>query len=95
MGLAVVERAGHHSLEGARDPVLDSHRSADLAHLERWDYDGWKESLVSGISQAECDAVRRATHTGEPLGSREFLRQLERQAGRRLEVWPVAAPPNG
>jgi hypothetical protein len=37
-----------HSLEGARDPVLDSHRSADL---ERWDYDGWTSSLVSDRSR--------------------------------------------
>ena len=97
-GLAVLpwdwpwSSARAHSLEGAGDLVLDSPRSDDLAHLERWDYDGWKEGLLSGIPQADCDALRRATHTGEPLGSREFLRHLERQAGRRLEVLARGRP---
>jgi hypothetical protein len=83
-----------HSLEGTSDLVLDSNRGA---HLKSWDYDGWKQGLLLGVSQAECDAVRRATHTGEPLGSREFLRQLERHAGRRLKVLargrPAKRPP--
>ena len=30
--------------------------------------------------------VRHATRTGEPLGSKEFVVALERQAGRRLRV---------
>ena len=47
---------------------------------------------LSGIGQAECDSIRRATHTGEPLGSREFVRQLERQAGRRLQVLARGRP---
>ncbi len=76
-----------HSLQGARDVVLDC--SGDL---DRWDYGGWKEGLLSGISHADCDSIRRATQTGEPLGSRAFLRQLERQAGRRLQVLARGRP---
>jgi len=76
-----------HSQEDASDAVLD--RSG---HLDRWDYAGWREGLLSGISQTEYDSIRRATHTGEPLGSREFLRQLERQAGRRLRVLARGRP---
>jgi hypothetical protein len=53
---------------------------------------GWRERLRSGISETECDSTRRATHTGEPLGSREFLQQLERQAGRRLQVLARGRP---
>jgi hypothetical protein len=45
------------------------------------------------FSGGECDAVRRATHTGEPLGSREFVTTLERQAGRRLRVLARGRPP--
>jgi len=76
-----------HSLQGASDPVLDGSR--DLA---AWDYARWKQSLLAGISQTECDSIRRATHTGEPLGSRVFLRQLERHAGRRLQVLARGRP---
>ena len=77
-----------HSQKHANDAVLD--RSG---RLDGWDYAGWREGLRSGISQTECDSIRRATHTGEPLGSREFLRQLERQAGRRLQVLARGRPP--
>ncbi|HVP49171.1 MAG TPA: transposase [Bryobacteraceae bacterium] len=76
-----------HSLEDARDAVLDGSR-----HMDKWDYTGWREVLLTGMSQAECDAVRRATHTGEPLGSHEFFTQLERQAGRRLRVLARGRP---
>ena len=77
-----------HSLEGARDMVLGSNGT----RLDGWDCAGWKDSLLSGLSQGECDSLRRATQTGEPLGSRQFLRQLERQAGRRLEVLSRGRP---
>jgi hypothetical protein len=98
-GLAVIpwdwpwSSAPAHSLQDARDAVLGATRG----HLDGWDYAGWKQGLLSGISQGECDSIRRATLTGEPLGSRAFLRQLERQAGRRLQVLArgrPAKPPN-
>ncbi len=57
-----------------------------------WDYAGWQASLLTGLADGEIDAVRRATQTGEPLGSPEFLKQLEREAGRRLRVWPRGRP---
>ena len=77
-----------HSLEGARDVLLDPNRS----RLAGWNGAGWQEGLLSGLSQGECHSIRRATQTGEPLGSRQFLRQLERQAGRRLEVLARGRP---
>ena len=44
------------------------------------------------MPEEECAAVRRATGTGEPLGSPEFLRSLERAAGRRLRVLDRGRP---
>ena len=93
-GLAVVpwdwpwSSARAHSVPGASDVVLESNRGG----MDAWDYAGWKEVLLSGITEAACDSIRRATQTGEPLGSREFLRQLERQAGRRLQVLARGRP---
>ena len=66
-----------HILEGSSDAVLDGG-----GDWNAWDYAGWKQSLLAGISQTECDSILRATNTGEPLGSRQFLRQLERYSGR-------------
>jgi hypothetical protein len=44
------------------------------------------------MPEAESDAVRRATRTGEPLGSREFISGLERQMGRWLHVGERGRP---
>jgi hypothetical protein len=52
----------------------------------------WQTGLLSGLPDGEMEAVRHATQTGEPLGSREFLKQLERQVGRRLRVWARGRP---
>ena len=79
-----------HTLEHVLDPVLDYRWEEYFGH---WDYGEWQEILCAGMSSGECDSVRRATHTGEPLGSREFVLALERQAGRRLRVLARGRPP--
>jgi len=77
-----------HCSKGASDIVLDWLSGAP----DDWDYASWQERLLSGLSDSDLDQVRRATQTGEPLGSREFLKQLERQAGRRLRVGERGRP---
>ncbi len=79
-----------HTVDHALDPVLDCRW---VEYFGRWDYSEWREILSAGISGGESDAIRRATHTGEPLGSREFVAALERQAGRRLRVLARGRPP--
>lgn len=79
-----------HTLEHVRDPVLDC-RWAE--HFGRWDYGEWQEILSAGMPGGECDSVRRATNTGAPMGSREFVMALERQAGRTLRVLARGRPP--
>lgn len=59
------------------------------------DYAGWQQGPLSGVPDGAIDAVRHATQTGEPLGSREFLKQLEWQAARRLRVWGGGGPRTG
>jgi hypothetical protein len=44
------------------------------------------------MPEAESEAVRRATRTGEPLGSRDFISGLERQMGKRLRVGERGRP---
>jgi len=52
----------------------------------QWDYRDWRETQRAEGPDGETEAVRQATRTGEPLGSREFVQRLERWAGTRLGV---------
>jgi putative transposase len=53
----------------------------------RWTAAGWRRFLTDSMSTAEeRRAIRDATYTGRPLGSREFVAGLERELGRSLEA---------
>ena len=73
----------------ATDPLLDP---AWADSFPDWDYTGWKEYLEPGLTVEELGAIRRATSVGEPLGSAEFLDNLERLAGKRLRVLARGRP---
>lgn len=77
-----------HVLREAADPVLHADWEQETGG---WDYAGWRESLQSA-AEDEGAVLRRATYTGEPFGSREFVERLERQAGRRLRILPRGRP---
>jgi putative transposase len=79
-----------HVRPGRADPLL----ALDWQDWFRgWDHAGWKEWLDAGESEDDTAGLRRATLTGEPLGSAEFLLDLEHQTGRRLKVRPRGRPP--
>ena len=63
------------------------------ARLGVWSYADWKATLLAAEPPEELDRMRRATKLGEPLGSDEFVRDLEGKAGRRLRVWTQGRPP--
>jgi len=63
------------------------------ARLGSWSYSDWKASLLVASRPDELDQMRRATTLGEPLGSDEFLKDLEAKAGRRLRVWARGRQP--
>jgi putative transposase len=44
----------------------------------------WNDLLESGLSDEEHAAIRKGERTGRPLGSPEFVAQLERNLGRSL-----------
>ena len=69
--------------DNALDVVLDSRWKE---YFGGWNFAEWQEILSAGMDGGDLDAVRRATRTGEPLGSREFLVLLERRAGKLLRV---------
>ncbi len=73
-----------HSVAEASDGVLSC---GWIEYFGQWNHAEWAEILAAGSPTGECEAMRRATQTGEPLGPPEFITALERQAGRRLRVW--------
>ncbi len=78
-----------HIVPRAMDRVLDLRWEE---HLGRWNFAEWRLALRIGLPDGECGEVRKATQTGAPLGSQEFVEGLERQAGRRLRVFARGRP---
>jgi putative transposase len=50
---------------------------------DSWTPGTWREYLTGGC-ESEAEAIRTNTRTGRPLGSSEFLRNLEDRLGRSL-----------
>src|SRR5438874_10340184 len=50
----------------------------------RFDGNSWKEFLKEDLAASDRDHIRMATRTGRPLGTDDFVRQLEKQTGRSL-----------
>lgn len=56
---------------------------------QRWTPGEWRAMLLDRTeAEQELDAIRRATYTGRPLGSKEFVAALEAKLGRILEARP-------
>lgn len=71
--------AAAHSFGVASDPLLDDWAWSEL-HIR----DDWADVLEVGVPDATADGLRRATEAGLPFGEEEFVRRLQRQAGRQL-----------
>jgi hypothetical protein len=57
-----------------------------------WDTRRWREHLDRADS-AEAGAIRACTHTGRPLGSPDFVAELEKTLRRRLTPRRGGRPP--
>lgn len=79
-----------HCGEANAEPWLEM-----TAWTKRWPAETWREYLHAVESDAELRAVRRCTHTGRPLGSREFVRSLEESASRPLVPLKGGRPRRG
>jgi putative transposase len=76
------------------DPLLDGTWQAWMqeTRLGAWNYGDWRESLSVPLPGRTLEIFRRASQLGEPVGSEEFLNDLEHRAGRRLRVLPRGRP---
>jgi putative transposase len=70
-----------HCSEGYSDGLVDLEMWRN-----RWSAEEWREFLAcaSGAEEEEAEHIRQYTHNGRPLGSADFVRQLERDTGRLL-----------
>jgi len=84
-----------HCSPEVRDELLDWEwcRWIEEVRLGVWNYSDWKATLLAAEPTEDVDRMRRATNIGKPLGSDEFVRDLEAKAGRRLHVWARGRPP--
>lgn len=64
---------------------LDSWRAA-------WPVEAWRDHLALAEEPGEIDRFRLATQVGRPLGTEEFVTNLEASTGRRLRPHPVGRP---
>jgi putative transposase len=62
--------------------------SIGLLHMDLWRtrFDGnkWRQFLEEGLEGDEQDRIRKATRTGRPLGSDNFIRHFEALTGKFL-----------
>ena len=71
--------AAAHCGDGEAETALEMARWA-----KRWSAASWREYLDREEKEAEIAAIRKCTHTGRPLGTEEFLGELEQATLRRL-----------
>lgn len=89
----LIERAEDYSWSSARahvtgesDPVLNK------GCFLTGDISDWRTYLESRGDEASIGRTRARLRTGRPAGDAEFMRDLERLVGRRLEALPRGRP---
>jgi putative transposase len=58
----------------------------------RWPVCEWRAFLAAGEAESGLAAIRNCTYTGRPLGTKEFIRSLERETNRSLTVQKRGRP---
>ena len=71
--------AGAHCATAQADPLL----STELWQ-NHWTHSSWRDYLAAGQTETELASIRQCTHTGRPLGTKEFVHALEEAMDRRL-----------
>jgi len=71
--------AAAHCGSGTPEALLEMER-----WRRRWTAAEWREHPAAGESSGDVAMVRQYTHTGRPLGSEEFVAELEHSTLRRL-----------
>jgi hypothetical protein len=51
-----------------------------------WTSTTWQEYLSAGETEARLAVIRQRTHTGRPLGTEDFIQDLEKATQRRIAL---------
>lgn len=93
-GLVATAEAWHWSSAPAHCGQAESPLDLDMEKwAKRWTSANWRAYLLAGETEAELQSIRENTHTGRPLGSPEFVKQLECVTLRRLAPQKGGRPP--
>jgi putative transposase len=80
--------ARYHTGRMRTDPIVTDRTLAGTVRDAR----EWRELLSDGVEDVVAKRLERSLSTGRPVGSREFVRRLERRLGRDLAPrtggWP-------
>ena len=57
-----------------------------------WSVSNWRTFLAVGETESELMTIRQSTHTGRPLGTREFIGSLEHEMHRNLTAQKRGRP---
>ena len=57
-----------------------------------WSACSWRTFLATGETESELMMIRQSTHTGRPLGTREFIGSLEHEMQRNLTAQKRGRP---
>mgnify|MGYP000293221554 CR=1 FL=1 len=80
--------AAVHCGKAAHSPYLDL-----TVWRQAFSAKDWRMTLSNILQDAPiCDALRRSTHTGRPLGSDAFISKVEHALGRRIRALPIGRP---
>lgn len=80
--------AGAHCGTGQSDLALDTELWS-----KQWNFKTWKEYLHEPGAEADAEVLRQCTHTGRPLGTKEFIETVEKTVGRVLTPQKGGRPP--
>jgi putative transposase len=82
--------AAAHCGSGDHDPILEME-----PWRKRWTAPEWTEHLAAGEPDGDVTILRQYTHTGRPLGSPEFVADLEHSTLRALAARKAGRPKKG
>jgi putative transposase len=92
-GMTAQAAAWPWSSAAAHCGTVDPDACLDMsAWQQHWREASWRKFLEEGEAEAELRALRRCTHTGQPLGPAQFTRSLEERTQRRLTRAPRGRP---
>ena len=77
--------SNHCNASGDPDPLVSLHESyLALGQNQQQRCSNYRKLINEVLSAEDCQAIGKAVHFSMPLGSEEFIEQIERRTGRKI-----------